>query len=149
MWIAILVLGIAIVLETFSLLGCLREINLIRANRPFREWLKHTRSSELVVVLGEDIAALLGLILALVFVSLAGLTGNPVYDAPADLDFAGALAGVETSIRLGEYEDETSVACTWHVNRAHPLEAWGDARSADGTLSLCQPLMQPLLRWLM
>ncbi len=80
-WLAIVVLGIAIVLETFSLLGCLREINIIRAERPFREWLKHTRNSELVVVLGEDIAALLGLVLALVFVSLAGITGNVMYDA--------------------------------------------------------------------
>lgn len=81
LWLAILVLAIAIVLETFSLLGCIREINIIRADRPFREWFEHTRSSELVVVLGEDIAALLGLILALVFISLAGITGNPVYDA--------------------------------------------------------------------
>jgi len=80
-WIAIGVLSVAIVLETFSLLGCLREISIIRRERPFRLWLKHTRSSELVVVLGEDIAALLGLVLALVFVSLAAFTGNTVYDA--------------------------------------------------------------------
>jgi len=80
-WIAIGVLSIAIVLEAFSLLGCLREIRLIRGERPFREWLKHTRSSELVVVLGEDIAALLGLVLALFFISLAAITGDPVFDA--------------------------------------------------------------------
>jgi divalent metal cation (Fe/Co/Zn/Cd) transporter len=69
------------VLEGFSLLGCLREISLIRGERPFREWLKHTRSSELVVVLGEDVAALLGLALALFFISLASITGNTVFDA--------------------------------------------------------------------
>jgi len=80
-WLAILVLCIAIALETFSLLGCLREIHIIRGERPFREWLKQTRNAELVVVLGEDIAALLGLALALVFVSLAALTGNPMFDA--------------------------------------------------------------------
>jgi len=80
-WIAIAVLSVAIVLEGFSLLGCLREIRAIRGDRPFRLWLKHTRSSELVVVLGEDIAALLGLVLALLFVALAGYTGNPVFDA--------------------------------------------------------------------
>ncbi len=80
-WVAILVLVIAIVLETFSLLGCLREIRKVRAKRPFRQWLRHTRNSELVVVLGEDIAALLGLCLALLFISLAMVTGNPVYDA--------------------------------------------------------------------
>jgi cation diffusion facilitator family transporter len=81
LWLAFLVLGIAIVLESFSLLGCLREINIIRGERPFSEWFEHTRNSELVVVLGEDIAALLGLVLALAFVSLAALTGNPMFDA--------------------------------------------------------------------
>lgn len=80
-WVALLVLGVAIVLESFSLYGCLREIRNIRGRRPFREWLKHTRSSELVVVLGEDIAALVGLALAFVFVSLAVLTGNVMFDA--------------------------------------------------------------------
>ena len=80
-WVAILVLGVAIVLESFSLLGCLREIRNVRGERPFRVWLEHTRNSELVVVLGEDIAALLGLCLALLFISLAALTGNPVFDA--------------------------------------------------------------------
>ncbi len=80
-WIAIGVLVIAIVLESFSLFGCIREINIIRGSRDFRTWLRHTRNSELVVVLGEDVAALLGLTLALFFVSLAAVTGNPVYDA--------------------------------------------------------------------
>lgn len=80
-WIAIAVLSVAIVLESFSLLGCLREIRVIRGERPFGLWLKHTRSSELVVVLGEDIAALLGLALALLFVALAAYTGNPMFDA--------------------------------------------------------------------
>ena len=80
-WIAILILSIAIVLESFSLAGCVREINIIRGKRAFRSWLEHTRNSELVVVLGEDIAALLGLVLALAFVSLTAMTGNPVYDA--------------------------------------------------------------------
>jgi cation diffusion facilitator family transporter len=80
-WVALLVLGVAIVLESFSLLGCLREIHHIRGKRPFREWLKHTRSSELLVVFGEDVAALIGLCLALLFVSLAWLTGNVTFDA--------------------------------------------------------------------
>ena len=80
-WVAIGVLVVAICLESMSLLGCLREIREIRGARPFREWLKHTRNSELVVVLGEDIAALLGLNLALVFIGLAGFTGDPLYDA--------------------------------------------------------------------
>ena len=80
-WIALLVLVFAMVLEGFSLFGCLREIRNVRASRSFRDWLKHTRNSELVVVLGEDIAALLGLVLAFAFVAMASLTNNPIYDA--------------------------------------------------------------------
>ena len=80
-WIAIVVLAVAILLEAGSLLGCLREIKKLRGERPFREWLKHTRNSELVVVLGEDIGAQMGLILALGFLVAASITGNPVYDA--------------------------------------------------------------------
>jgi cation diffusion facilitator family transporter len=80
-WVALLVLGMAIVLEASSLTGCLREIAHIRGARPFRDWLRNTRNSALVVVFGEDIAALFGLALAFVFVSLAAVTGNPVFDA--------------------------------------------------------------------
>lgn len=80
-WVAIVVLILAILLEGSSLYGALREIKKVRGSRPFREWLKHTRSSELVVVLGEDIAAQLGLIFALGFLIMAMVTGNPIYDA--------------------------------------------------------------------
>lgn len=80
-WIAIIVLVLAIMLEGASLFGALREIRKVRAGRPFGEWLKHTRNSELVVVLGEDIGAQLGLILALFFLVMAFITGNPVFDA--------------------------------------------------------------------
>jgi cation diffusion facilitator family transporter len=80
-WIAIVVLVLAIVLEGSSLFGALREIRKVRGARPFGEWLKHTRNSELVVVLGEDVGAQFGLILALGFLILAAITGNPIYDA--------------------------------------------------------------------
>ena len=99
-WIAIGVLSVAIVLESFSLAGCVREINLIRGERPFREWLKHTRSSELVVVLGEDIAALLGLILALIFVSLAAITGNGVYDAIGSMCIGAILIVISVFLTI-------------------------------------------------
>ena len=81
LWVAMVVLGFAILLEGGSLFGALREIRKLRGERPFREWLKHTRNSELVVVLGEDVGAQLGLILALMFLMLANATGNPMYDA--------------------------------------------------------------------
>jgi cation diffusion facilitator family transporter len=80
-WVAIVVLVLAIALEAGSLFGALREIAKVRGDRPFREWLKHTRNSELVVVLGEDIGAQLGLMLALCFLVAAYFTGNPVFDA--------------------------------------------------------------------
>jgi Fe-S-cluster-containing dehydrogenase component len=72
------------------------------------------------------------------------LGGNPVYDAPWDVDFEVALAKVQTSIHLAEYVNETSAKTTWHIPRAHYLEAWGDARTWDGTLTVAQPLLSPL-----
>jgi molybdopterin-containing oxidoreductase family iron-sulfur binding subunit len=72
------------------------------------------------------------------------LGGNPVFDAPADLEFGRRLARVANSFRLGLYLDETSRACGWHLPRAHWLESWGDARAFDGTISVVQPLIEPL-----
>ena len=69
---------------------------------------------------------------------------NPVYSAPAELDFAGALEGLSQSIYLGPYLDETARLCRWAVPRAHYLEAWGDGRAYDGTLTIIQPLIAPL-----
>ncbi|MFO0837974.1 MAG: TAT-variant-translocated molybdopterin oxidoreductase [Phycisphaerae bacterium] len=73
--------------------------------------------------------------------TLVLIGGNPVYDAPADLDLAAALAKVPNTIHLGHYRDETGRECRWHVNRAHYLESWGDARGYDGTVSIVQPLI--------
>ena len=90
-WIALVVLGVALVLEASSLFGCLREIRKQRGERPFLDWLRHTSNSALVVVLGEDIAALLGLILAIGFLAIAALTGNPVYDAIGSMCIGAVL----------------------------------------------------------
>ncbi len=76
--------------------------------------------------------------------TLVILGGNPAYTAPAELDFAGALKRVPRSIRLGLYEDETSRLCRWHLPETHPLEAWGDARAANGTVTIMQPAIAPL-----
>jgi len=72
------------------------------------------------------------------------LGGNAVYDAPADLDFAAALAKVKTSVHLADYQNETSLKSTWHVPRSHFLETWGDTRTWDGTITIAQPLIAPL-----
>jgi MoCo/4Fe-4S cofactor protein with predicted Tat translocation signal len=76
--------------------------------------------------------------------TLVILGGNPVFDAPADLDFASAMAKVPHTIALGHSVDETSFGAEWHVPRAHYLESWGDARAVGGTLSVVQPLILPL-----
>ncbi|MCC6746187.1 MAG: TAT-variant-translocated molybdopterin oxidoreductase [Deltaproteobacteria bacterium] len=76
--------------------------------------------------------------------TLVMLGGNPVYDAPADLEFGAALKQVPTSIHQSLYPDETSRASSWHVPASHFLEAWGDLRAKDGTTSVQQPLIAPL-----
>jgi molybdopterin-containing oxidoreductase family iron-sulfur binding subunit len=77
--------------------------------------------------------------------TLVMLGGNPAYDAPGDLDFAAKLARVPNRVHLSDVLDETSsIAGTWHVNRAHSLETWGDGRAWDGTYTLGQPLIEPL-----
>jgi MoCo/4Fe-4S cofactor protein with predicted Tat translocation signal len=72
--------------------------------------------------------------------------GNPAYDAPADLNFADVLKNGKIPLRvhLGLYQNETAELCEWHINQAHELEAWGDARAYDGTASIIQPLIAPL-----
>ncbi len=76
--------------------------------------------------------------------SLIILGGNPVYNAPVDLDFHGLLANLEHSIHAAPYFDETSQKCEWHIPQSHFLESWGDAGAIDGTLSVIQPLIEPL-----
>ncbi|HRK22807.1 MAG TPA: 4Fe-4S dicluster domain-containing protein, partial [Fimbriimonadaceae bacterium] len=76
--------------------------------------------------------------------SLLILGGNPVYNAPADLEFAAALSQVPFKAHWALSADETSELCDWHLPACHFLEAWGDARAFDGTVSLIQPLIRPL-----
>ena len=92
----------------------------------------------------SSLASLVSAMKAGTIKTLVVLGGNPVFDAPADLDFASAMAKVPQSIALGHTVDETSVKATWHIPRAHYLESWGDARAVGGTLSVVQPLILPL-----
>ncbi len=76
---------------------------------------------------------------------LVMLGGNPVYTTPADLKLDLArLNKVNLRVHLSLYKDETSELCHWHVPEAHYLESWSDTRSYDGTVSIIQPLIQPL-----
>ena len=76
--------------------------------------------------------------------NLVMLGTNPVFTAPADLNFDEALNQVGSSIHLSEYYDETSKLATWHINKAHFMESWGDGYSYEGTRSVIQPLIAPL-----
>lgn len=99
-WIALTVLGVSIALEFGSLLGCLREIRKLRKDKSLGHWLKHTRNAELVVVLGEDVAALLGLAIAFVFVGLAAATGNTMFDALGSITIGVILVCVSIFIAI-------------------------------------------------
>lgn len=80
-WVGLVVLAIAIILEGASLGGCVREVNLMRGETPILKWLRHTRNAEIIVVLGEDMAAIVGLVLAFGFLLTAWLTGDAAFDA--------------------------------------------------------------------
>ncbi len=72
------------------------------------------------------------------------LSGNPVYTAPGDLDFAARMERVPFRAHLSMHQDETSALCHWHIPEAHYLESWGDVLAQDGAVSLIQPLIAPL-----
>jgi molybdopterin-containing oxidoreductase family iron-sulfur binding subunit len=72
------------------------------------------------------------------------LNVNPIYTAPADLEFASAINKAKTVAHLGSHLDETGSITDWHLPAAHFLESWSDARSYDGTVSIVQPLIDPL-----
>ncbi len=80
-WVALTILGFGIVAESVSLWGALREIDKERGQRGYWTWFRTSRTSELVVIFGEDLAALGGLVLAFGFIVVAAVTGNPMWDA--------------------------------------------------------------------
>jgi Fe-S-cluster-containing dehydrogenase component len=74
------------------------------------------------------------------------LGGNPVYDAPVDFDFAGALRKVRMSVHHVLHQNETSTSCHWLIPATHLLESWSDAVGFDRSVSIVQPLIEPLYR---
>src|SRR6266508_2813233 len=71
--------------------------------------------------------------------------GNPVYNTPADLKLDQArMFKTKLRVHLSQYKDETSELCHWHIPESHYLETWSDTRSYDGTVSIVQPLIEPL-----
>jgi cation diffusion facilitator family transporter len=115
-WIAVAVLVVSILLEAGSLKGALKEVSKVRGNKSFLKWFKSSRQSELIVVTGEDIAALLGLGLALAAVLATIFTGNPVFDALGTIGIGVVLilvavaVGIEVkSLLIGESADPETV----------------------------------------
>lgn len=72
------------------------------------------------------------------------LGGNPVYHAPDDLQLNVSMRRSSLTIRLSQYEDETSAISHWHIPQLHFLEHFSDGKASDGTLTTIQPLIEPL-----
>ena len=117
-WLPLTVLGVSIVLESFSLRTALAEAKKDRGDKSLAQYIRHAKAPELPVVVLEDIAALVGLVLAFGGVGLTVLTHNPVFDAIGTIAIGGLLVlvaivlGAETSsLLIGEgASDEDAVA---------------------------------------
>jgi len=105
-WVAVAILGFGVAAESVSLWGALREINKERGAQTLWQWFRTSRQSELLVIFGEDLAALGGLVLALGFIALAMVTGNPMWDAVGSISIGvllvlvAILVGVEVKALL-------------------------------------------------
>ncbi len=99
-WLAVGVLAFGIVAESFSMWGCLREVNKSRGGQSLWRWFRDSRQSELIVIFGEDLAALFGLSFALVAILLTMATGNPAYDAYGTLGIGVLLIVVAVFISV-------------------------------------------------
>lgn len=126
-WVAIGVLVFAIVAEAISLWGCMREVNKERYGRSIFQWFRHSRSSALIVVFGEDIAALLGLVFALFAIMAALLTGNPLWDAVGTIAIGVLLLVVAVFVAvevkdllIGQSVEPTTLAEMETFLRARP-----------------------------
>ena len=93
---------------------------------------------------GDDLKSLVADIHAGKVEWLVILDSNPSYSTPADLKFEEALGKVKTIVHLGSHVNETAQQAHWHINSVHYLESWSDARSYDGTVSIVQPMIDPL-----
>ncbi len=103
--------------------------------RPSATWATHN---------GESIRSLAEAIKGNKVHTLLLLGVNPVYDAPADLDFGTLVGTVPFTAQLSLYDDETGEKCQFQLPESHYLEAWGDHVAFDGTVSIQQPLIKPL-----
>jgi len=99
-WLAIGVLAFGVVAESISMHGCLKEVNKVRDGRSLWRWFRETRSSELLVIFGEDLAALLGLTIAFIAVFATMLTGNLLFDAAGTIAIGVLLVLVAIAVAV-------------------------------------------------
>ncbi len=99
-WVAVGVLSASIIAESISMRACIVEVNKVRGDRSFWRWFRESRQAELVVIFGEDLAALLGLVLALIAVVLTMITGDPMWDALGTLAIGTLLIAVAFFIAI-------------------------------------------------
>lgn len=99
-WVAVAVLVFGLIAETISLRACLIEVNKVRGTKPLHRWFVESRQSELVVIFGEDLAALLGLALALLAVLLTIHSGNPLWDAVGSMAIGAVLIVVASGLGI-------------------------------------------------
>jgi divalent metal cation (Fe/Co/Zn/Cd) transporter len=92
--VAIVVLLVSMVLEGASLVGCIAQIKKVKHKESLWQWVKNSRQSELMVILGEDSAALMGLSFAIISIFLAMVTGNPLFDAIGSIGIGSLLVAV-------------------------------------------------------
>jgi cation diffusion facilitator family transporter len=116
-WVAVGILVFGLIAETISLRACLHEVNKVRGGRSLWRWFRESRQSELVVILGEDLAALLGLALALSAILLTMYTGNPAWDALGSMSIGvvlivvAILVGIEIkALLIGQSADHETEA---------------------------------------
>lgn len=122
-WVAVGILSFSIVAESVSLWGALREIDKERGERSLWRWFRTSRKSELLVIFGEDMAALGGLVLALGFIGLTMVTGNPMWDAIGSISIGvllilvAVLIGIEVkSLLIGQSaEPQVQAALRAHL----------------------------------
>ena len=99
-WLALGVLVFGIVAEGISMRGCMQEVNKARGEQNLWTWFRETRSSELLVIFGEDLAALLGLCLAALAVGATMLTGNLMFDAMGTIAIGVLLVVVAVALAI-------------------------------------------------
>jgi len=126
-WVAVGVLVFAVLAESFSLWGCLKEVVKIQGDRSLWRWFRESRQSELLVVFGEDVAAILGLFVALMSVGMTIITGDPMYDAQGSIVIGvlllliALMIGIEVkALLIGQSAEPEVVASLREFLEARP-----------------------------